>query len=70
MDGAKVSDTKLAYTVPAFCDAAGIGKSKLYEMLAAGEIKAKKVGKRTLIPGEEGRRWLASLPAFVSRAAA
>ena len=32
------------------CRLTGIGRSKLYELIAAGEIEIVKVGKMTLIP--------------------
>ena len=52
----------LAYTVTGACDAAGIRSSKLYEEIAAGRLRAKKAGSRTLIMAEDLRSWLASLP--------
>lgn len=41
----------------------GIGKSTTYVLLAQGELRAVKVGARTLIDVEFGIRWLASQPA-------
>ena len=37
----------------------GLGRTKFYELINAGEIKAIKVGQRTLIPESELQRWLA-----------
>ena len=42
----------------------GIGRTKFYQELNAGRIKAIKVGTRTLIPQESIDSWLASLPAY------
>ena len=52
---------KGAFSIPAFCVWAGISRSKTYEEIGAGRLKAVKAGKRTLIPVPEGQRWLDSL---------
>ena len=40
------------------CRLTGIGRSKLYELIAAGEIEIVKVGTITLIPTESLRRFV------------
>ena len=40
----------LAVRMPEACRLTGIGRSKLYELIAAGEIRIIKVGSITLIP--------------------
>lgn len=45
------------------CRLTGIGRSKLYELIAAGEIEAIKVGAITLVP-------VSSLTSFLRRKAA
>jgi excisionase family DNA binding protein len=45
------------------CRLTGIGRSKLYELIAAGEIEIIKVGSITLVP-------LSSLTSFLRRKAA
>lgn len=52
---------KLAYTVSEFCSAVGIGATKFYELVSAGQINIKKCGKRTLVTAEEAQRFVASL---------
>jgi excisionase family DNA binding protein len=42
-------------------DILGIGRSKLYELVAQGEIKVVRIGRRTLIPHDELTRYVASL---------
>jgi excisionase family DNA binding protein len=42
--------TPLAVRVPEACRLTGIGRSKLYELIAAGEIRITKVGSITLVP--------------------
>ena len=56
-------NTKLAYTIPGFCDASSLGRSKVYEEIAAGKLRAVKSGARTLITAEDGRAYIKSLPA-------
>jgi excisionase family DNA binding protein len=40
----------LAVRVPEACRLSGIGRSKLYELIKAGELRTIKVGAITLIP--------------------
>ena len=42
--------------------AIGLGRSKLYELMRAGEINAKKSGGRTIIPVSELQRFIDALP--------
>ena len=44
------ASTPLAVRVREACRLTGIGRSKLYELIAAGEIRIIKVGSITLIP--------------------
>jgi excisionase family DNA binding protein len=53
---------RLAYSVNDTCKTLSIGKTKLYEEIAAGRIKPLKSGKRTLIPADQIAGWLSSLP--------
>lgn len=52
-----------ALNIAEACAAAGIGRTKIYEAIARGELKARKCGKRTLILKEDLRIFLSSLPA-------
>jgi excisionase family DNA binding protein len=52
----------LAYSVLEACEAARVGRTSLYEAIRAGELRAVKHAKRTLILGDDLRRWLESLP--------
>ena len=40
----------------------GLGTTKLYELIGAGTLDARKAGARTLITGESLRAYVASLP--------
>jgi excisionase family DNA binding protein len=53
----------LAYSILDAARASGLGRSTLYELIAAGKIEARKVGARTLIPADSLRRFITSLPA-------
>ena len=44
----------------------GISRSKAYEEIAAGRLRAVKCGARTLIPYASGKAWLNSLPAMAA----
>ena len=49
---------QLAYTIDQFSRAVGVGKTTVYEEIAAGRLIAAKVGAKTLIPADRGREWL------------
>jgi excisionase family DNA binding protein len=40
----------------------GIGRTAMYELINAGQLRARKRGRRTLILAEDLRRYLESLP--------
>ena len=54
-------------TVPEWCRLSGMGKSVTYEMLGVGNLRARKLGARTLIDVPHGLAWLDSLPAAAIR---
>jgi len=45
-----------------FCALSGIGRTTLYARLGSGEIRAVKVGRRTLVDVGQALEWLASRP--------
>ena len=52
-----------AFTVEAFADAHAIGRSKVFDEINAGRLKARKVeSTRTIITVEDAADWRASLP--------
>ena len=53
---------KEGLSVTEACAVSGIGKTKLYEAISAGQLKARKCGKRTIILRDDLRRFLSSLP--------
>lgn len=52
--------TALLHRIPEAGEVLGIGRTKVYELLEAGELASVKIGKRRLIPHE-------SLVAYVAR---
>ncbi|MBX6745238.1 MAG: helix-turn-helix domain-containing protein [Acetobacteraceae bacterium] len=60
----------LAYTVADVQRVARLGRTKIYELLATGQLRAMKAGARTLIDAESLRRYLASLPTLQPKKAA
>lgn len=51
-----------AYSIEAFCDRFGLGRSKTYEEIRLGRLKIRKVGARTLIAHEDALAWFNALP--------
>ena len=50
-------------TLPDWCRLSGMGRSATYEALGRGDVRAIKLGSRTLIDVAHGLAWLDSLPA-------
>ena len=44
----------------------GISRSKAYEEIAAGRLRAVKCGSKTLVPYSSGQAWLDGLPALAA----
>lgn len=55
----KQDTAPLAHTVPDACARLGLSRTTLYELIGAGEIRAFKVGSRTLVSEAELRRFVA-----------
>lgn len=49
-------------TVPEACRALGVGQTKLYELLGANRLRARKLGKRLLVETASIRELADSLP--------
>ena len=57
----------IAYTIRNAGWASGLSRSRLYELIAAGKIEARKEGRRTLIMAASLQRYLDSLPTVQPR---
>ena len=44
------------------CAVAGIGRTKIYQAISKGTLKARKCGKRTLVLRDDLREFLVALP--------
>ena len=55
-----MSTTKLAYSIPEACHATSISRSTLYNRVADGHLKARRIGGRTLIMTEDLHAFLNS----------
>jgi len=51
-----MSDTRLVYTVPEACEALRLGRSKLYQLINAGDVETIKIGSSTRLKAESVRR--------------
>ena len=49
-------------TIPDAVKLSGVGRTKLYQMIGAGEIEARKAGARTLVVVASLMAWLEALP--------
>lgn len=58
----EVEVPRAALSVRETCVSLSISRSKLYEEVAAGRLKALKAGSRTLIPVTSRDAWLSNLP--------
>lgn len=57
------TEAPLGYTVPGASKSTGMAVSRIWLLIAAGELETRKAGRRTLIVGESLRAYFAALPA-------
>ncbi len=55
---------RLLLSVSEFCKQTGLSRSKAYLELSEGTLRARKIGRRTVIPIQEARRWIEQLPEY------
>jgi excisionase family DNA binding protein len=53
---------KIGYSVAEACSAIPCGRTFLYELIADGRLDARKLGSKTIIPGDSVARLIESLP--------
>lgn len=58
------SSMPAAFAVRDFCQWANISRSSFYKEVNAGRLKPVKLGKKTLVPIVEAKRWLSALPGY------
>jgi excisionase family DNA binding protein len=54
----------MAFTILEACKISKVGRSKLYIAVADGSLRARKLGKKTLILPADLERWLQALPHY------
>lgn len=62
MDNSRQLEVPLARSPDASAHVAGCGRTMIYAAIRTGELKARKLGRKTLIFDEDLRAWLAALP--------
>jgi excisionase family DNA binding protein len=58
-----------AMSLAEFCGRYGPGRTKAYEEIKSGRLRAVKCGKRTLVTEDDAEAWLRSLPTVAGTAA-
>jgi hypothetical protein len=65
----KISEAELerrrrqrAMSIAAFCERYNTGRTKAYEEIKAGRLRARKCGKRTIIGDDDAEDWFGNLP--------
>jgi excisionase family DNA binding protein len=56
---------RLAYSIAEACAVAGIRKTRLYKEIRSGDLRAVKIGGRTVILADDLRRWLNGRPPII-----
>jgi len=59
-----------AFSIGEFSQAYGVGRTKIYEEIKSGRLRARKVGKRTVIIDDDAEAWFSRLPVLGPGAAA
>jgi prophage regulatory protein len=52
---------KLLLRASEVCEMTGLGKSKTYELIAAGVIPSVRIGKSVRVPADQLRHWIETL---------
>ncbi len=55
---------KQSLSIEEACSITGLGRTKLYQLINAGELKARKIGKRTVILQEDIEGFLSNLQSY------
>jgi len=58
----QLHDHHQAWSIIQFCHCFGIGRTTVYEQIKQGRLRARKIGKRTIITDYDAEEWLRNLP--------
>jgi hypothetical protein len=61
--------TTIAYTIRGAVAASGFSRSRIYELIAQGEVEARKDGRKTLVMAASLAAYIGKLPTFRDRKA-
>ena len=67
-DGEREMQNPIALRISEVCAASRIGRTKVYEAIKRGELRAKKNGKSTLVLYTDMVEWLNGLPSISPKA--
>ena len=59
---------RLAFTIEQLAELAGVGRTTLFGEIGAGRLRAKKIGRRTVVLISDAQIWLERLPDWRPRA--
>ena len=62
IEPATVASRTAAMSIPAFCDAYGIGRTLAYREVRAGRLRIRKVGRRSIVMVADAEEWASALP--------
>lgn len=62
------ANVPIAFSIKAAVSAAPVSRSELYRAMGRGDLKAKKLGKRTIIMRDDLTSYLAGLPNYATAA--
>ena len=68
MTKSSVPRAPLAHTIPGVCMAIHAGRSKVYEEISAGRLKARKMGRKTIVLDPDLLDYLNNLPELAPKA--
>ncbi len=54
----KANPKLILYTVEQFCEATGIGRTKVFELMGSGELETIRIGRCRRIPVSAAMRWI------------
>jgi len=57
-----MDEARRVFTIAEFLHRYGIGRTRFYEEVAAGRLRLRKLGKKSLVTIDDAEKWLANLP--------